>query len=112
MRETLCVAAPSRLTVWRIAILIPFVVGALAWLWTDVTLSTAACARDDRGGTIVIAGLIVLIVVAPMLTAWSAWRSRHLAARAAAAIVASAALAAILVWVAYLVWWFGHDCYS
>lgn len=90
----------------------PVVLAVLAWLWTDVTLSPAACARDDRGGVGVAAGLIILGVLAPALTAWQTRRSGDSVARAAAAVVVSALLAALLVWVAYLVWWFGHDCYS
>lgn len=99
-------------TRWRFALIVPFVAAGLAWLWTDVTVSTAACARDDRGGVGVAAGLVILGLIAPIATAWQARRQRQRLVPTAALVIASALLAAALVWIAYLVWWFGHDCYS
>lgn len=102
----------NRLTVWGVALATPLMAGALAWLWTDVTLSTAACARDDRGGLSVTAGLVMLFILAPAATAWQAWQTRPSVARAVAAVMVSGLLGVVAVWVAYLVWWFGHNCYD
>ena len=94
------------------AIAMPVIASLLAWVWTDLTLSRVACAHDDRGGVSVLAGLIILIVLAPAATAWRTSRHGASAARTAAVILGSALLAALLVWAAYLVWWFGHGCYD
>jgi hypothetical protein len=102
----------NRLTVWRVALVTPLMAGALAWLWIEVTLPAAACARDDRGGLRVTAGLVVLFILAPAATAWQAWQARRSVARTVLAVVVSGLLAAVAVDVAYVVWWFGHNCYD
>jgi hypothetical protein len=97
---------------WQAALLTPLVTGALAWLWVDLTMSTSACALGDGGGAGETIGLIALMASAPVATTWRARRTGYPLLRTAAAVIVSAALGVLLVWVAYEVWWFGHNCYS
>lgn len=99
---------------WMLVVVLPIVVGALAYPWAAVTTSARDCATGASGGgrAATVIGYGVLWLVAPVVVALRARRAGTSLAHAAAPVIVSALLAVPLIFLGAQVWWGANNCYT
>lgn len=100
---------PSSLITWALAVVVPILAGAAAWLLSDATVSASACAgRGGGAGGAELAELVLLVLAGPGATAWRARRA--ITGRSMFPVVLSLFLSLITVYMGLQLWWIGHNC--
>lgn len=100
---------PSLLVTWALAVVVPVLAGLGAWLLSNATISTPACAGGAGGaGAGVLAALGLLLAAGPATTAWRVRRAT--AGEAMFPVMLSIFLSLITVYMGAQVSWVSHDC--
>jgi hypothetical protein len=102
----------STLATWGLAVVLPILAGAAAWLVAAATVSSEACSTGSGGSVTELMGLAGLVLTAPAAIIWHARRARPLLPRIVAPVLISILLALPLVFLGAQVWWSGHNCYT
>lgn len=103
---------PSSLVTWGLAVLVPILAAAAAWLLADATISRYACLSGAGGESDVAAQAAsgLLVFVAPATIAWRLRRATR--GTDFLPVASSLLLSLILVYTVTGVWWSDHNCYT
>jgi hypothetical protein len=100
-----------RKTSWILALFVPILAPVAAWIWMSATL-TQACETGQPAAGPGAAGLVLLVLAAPIAIGWYAWRARAPLAPTAVTLVASMLLAVPPIFLTLDVCWVSHGCYA
>ena len=110
--QRLVTSQPSLRITWALALIGPLLTSTAALLWWDATPQRCVGIGQTVAGGAPAVGWLLLLG-APLATAWYGGRGRRWALRVIPAVIVSLAAAVVFGFVAWQVWWVsGHGCYT